>query len=74
MLLIPRYTFGKPVIGRAVVSLSIAGRNGTIVPFGEHRISVSVYVCACTGCSYSYDGRRGKMMVLDIFVQFTLLR
>jgi len=31
-----RYTYGKPVVGSAVVHLSIAGHNGTIVPFAKH--------------------------------------
>ena len=38
-----RYTHGKPVIGTAVVSLSLAGRNGSIVPFARHNIMVSNY-------------------------------
>ena len=39
-----RYTYGKPVIGTAVVNLAIAGRNGTSVPFAKHAIVVSFSV------------------------------
>ena len=39
-----RYTYGKPVLGTAVVYLSIAGRDGRIVPFARHNIMVSFFV------------------------------